>query len=98
MKQVIELLEKNTQVSDYKINLKQKESYELFFVKGKLETTRRTNTCDKEITVYVNHGEYKGDASFIIYPSTSLEEIEARIEEAVGKALLIENQMYELAE
>ena len=67
MTNVINLLKKNAQVSDYKINLTHKESYELFFVKGKLETTRRTNTCDKEITVYVNHGEFKGDSAFIIY-------------------------------
>ncbi len=98
MKQIIELLEKNSQVSDYKINLKQKESYELFFVKGKLETTRRTNTCDKEVTVYVNHEEYKGDSSFIIYPSTSLEEVEELIAQSVEKALLIDNPNYELPE
>ncbi len=96
MTNVIELLKKNTQVSDYKINLTHKESYELFFVKGKLETTRRTNTCDKEITVYVNHGDFKGDSAFIIYPSTTPEEIETLIQQAVEKALLIDNPMYEL--
>ena len=68
MMNIIELLKKNERVDEYKINLNQKESYELFFVKGKLETTRRTNTCDKEVTVYVNHGEFKGDSSFIVYP------------------------------
>ena len=51
MMNIIELLKKNERVDEYKINLNQKESYELFFVKGKLETTRRTNTCDKEVTV-----------------------------------------------
>ena len=61
MMKIVELLKKNKQVDEYKINLNQKESYELFFVKGKLETTRRTNTCDKEVTVYVKHGEFKGD-------------------------------------
>ena len=96
MTNVINLLKQNTQVSDYKINLTHKESYELFFVKGKLETTRRTNTCDKEITVYVNHGEYKGDSAFIIYPSTTTEEIETLIQQAVEKALLIDNPVYEL--
>lgn len=96
MTNVINLLKKNAQVSDYKINLTHKESYELFFVKGKLETTRRTNTCDKEITVYVNHGEYKGDSAFIIYPSTTTEEIETLIQQAVEKALLIDNPVYEL--
>lgn len=93
---VIELLNKNEQVDDYKIFLKKKESYELFFVKGKLETTRRTNTCDKEVTVYVNHGEYKGHSSFIIYPSTTQAEIKELIAQSVEKALLIDNTTYEL--
>lgn len=98
MMKIVELLKKNKQVDEYKINLNQKESYELFFVKGKLETTRRTNTCDKEVTVYVKHGEFKGDSSFLVYPSTTEEELETLIGTAVEKALLIENQTYELPE
>ena len=98
MMNIIEHLKKNTQVEEYKINLNQKESYELFFVKGKLETTRRTNTCDKEVTVYVKHGEFKGDSSFLVYPSTTKEELDTLIDTAVEKALLIENQTYELPE
>jgi len=96
MIKIIEYLKKNTQVDEYKINLNRKESYELFFVKGKLETTRRTNTCDKEVTVYVKHGEFKGDSSFFVYPSTTDEELENLITTAVEKALLIENKAYEL--
>lgn len=98
MMKIIELLKRNQRVDEYKINLKQKESYELFFVKGKLETTRRTNTCDKEVTVYVKHGEFKGDSSFLVYPSTTEEELETLIDTAVEKALLIDNQTYELPE
>lgn len=96
MRKIIELLEKNQQVNDYKVLLLNKESYELFFVKGKLETTRRTDTCDKEVTVYVNHGDFKGDSSFYVYPSTTQEEIEELIAGAVEKAKMIDNQMYEL--
>jgi len=96
MKTVIELLKVNPKVSDYKINTHKKESYELFFVKGKLETVRCTDTCDKEVTVYVDHGEFKGDAQFFVYPSTTPEQLKGLIEEAVDKALLIENQAYTL--
>ncbi len=96
MMKIIDSLKRNKQVDEYKINLNQKESYQLFFVKGKLETTRRTNTCDKEVTVYVKHGEFKGDSSFLVYPSTTEEELETLIDSAVEKALLIENQTYEL--
>ena len=98
MMKIIEYLKKNTQVDEYKINLNRKESFELFFVKGKLETTRRTDTCDKEVTVYVKHGEFKGDSSFFVYPSTTDEELEEMVSTAVEKALLIENKVYELPE
>ncbi len=93
---ITELLQKNPQVSDYKINVHKKESCELFFVKGKLETVRRTDTCDKEVTVYVDHGEYKGDSQFFVYPSTTPEQIEKNICDAVAKALLINNKTYTL--
>lgn len=96
MKTVIELLNANKQVSDYKINIRSKESYELFFVKGALETVRCTDTCDKEITVYVDHGDCKGEAQFFVYPSTTSEQLTKLIGEAVEKALLIQNKKFEL--
>lgn len=96
MKYVMEQLKKDSRISDYRINIHGRESYELFFVKGKLETLRRTDTWDKEVTVYVNHGDYKGEAQFFIYPSTTEAQIDTFIEEAVQKALLIQNKNFEL--
>lgn len=96
MKTVKELLDRHPQVSGYKIQVRSKESYELFFVKGKLETVRRTDTCDKEVTVYVDHDRFKGDAMFFIYPSTTDEQLSALIDEAVANALLVNNENYEL--
>jgi len=96
MKTIIALLQQNKQVSDYKVEVHQKQSYELFFVKGKLETVRRTDTCDREVTVYVNHDEFKGDSQFFVYPSNTEAEIAALIEDAASKAALINNKAYEL--
>jgi len=96
MKQMTDLLNAHPQVSGYKINIRNKESYELFFVKSKLETVRCTDTCDKEVTVYVDHGEFRGDAQFFVYPSTTVEQLAALIDEAVAKSLLINNKHYEL--
>ena len=96
MNTVMQLLRSNPEVSEYKINIHRQESCQLFFVKGKLETVRRTDTCDKEVTVYVRHGEYMGDAKFFIYPSTTREQIEKNIADSVGKAKLICNQNYQL--
>ena len=98
MKTTMELLRANEKVSGFKINIHKKESMELFFVKGKLETVRRTNTCDKEVTVYVDHGEFKGDSQFFVYPSTTTEQLKTLIDGAVEKALLINNKNYALPE
>ena len=85
-------------VTDYKINTHQIKSYELFFVKGKLETVRTSSTCDTKVTVYVSHGEFLGDADFLVYPSTTDEELSQLIEKAAAKAKLIQNKPYALPE
>lgn len=96
MKTIIELLNANQKVSSYKINVHNKESYELFYIKGKLETVRCTDTCDKEVTVYVDHGDFKGDSSFYVYPSTTAEQLAELIEKAANTAMLINNRHYDL--
>ena len=98
MKQMIHALNANPLVSDYKINLSAKESYECFYVKGKLETVRRTDICDKVVTVYVDHDGFKGDSQFFVYPSTTEEELSDLIRKAVQKASLLNNRMYSLPE
>ena len=96
MKTIINLLKQDPRISGYKINRTEKDSYELFFVRGKLETVRSTSTCDREVTVYADHGGFRGDARFFVYPSTTEAELESKISEAAGNALLIDNQPYEL--
>ena len=96
MKTIVALLKENPNVSDYKINLRHKESAEYFYVKGKLETVRHTDTWDKEVTVYVDHGEYKGDSRFRVYPSTTKQQLADKITQAIEKAKLICNKMYTL--
>lgn len=98
MKMIIDALNADSRISGYKMNIHKKESYELFFVKGKLETLRCTDTCDKEVTVYVPHGAFLGDAQFFVYPYTTREEITVLAAEAVDKALLIDNPSYSLPE
>ena len=90
------MLRANAQVTDYKINIHEIKSYEMFFVKGKLETVRRTSTCDTQVTVYVSHGEYLGNADFLVYPSTTEEQLAELISKAADKALLINNKPYTL--
>ena len=96
MKQLESMLRANARVTDYQINTHEIKSYEMFFVKGKLETVRRTKTCDTQVTVYVSHGEFLGDAEFLVYPSTTEEQLAELICKAVDKAMLIDNKPYTL--
>lgn len=96
MNTIIEHLQSHKGDFEYKINQNRTESYELFFVKGALETVRNTDNTDREVTVYVTHGAYKGHASFFVYPSTTGAELDRLIEEAIEKAMLIENPDYRL--
>lgn len=96
MNTIIKHLQSHKEVCDYKINLDRKESYELFFVKGSLETVRNTDNTDKEVTVYVDHSGFRGHASFFVYPSTTVKDLDKLIGEAVEKAKLIENPAYTL--
>ena len=94
----IELLRADARVSDHKINIHRKDSYELFFVKGKLETVRRTSVCDREVTVYVDHEEFRGESQFPVYAYTTEDDLRRLIDEAAAKALLINNKHYTLPE
>ena len=95
-KAVIRLLENNPRVSGYKLNTCSKESFELFYVKGRLETVRCTDTCDRSVTVYVDHDGFRGDSQFYVYPSTTEAEIQTLLDGAIRNALLIENPSYTL--
>ena len=94
----INFLRDDSRVSDYKVNIHQKNSYELFFVKGKLETVRRTKIQDTQFTVYVDHDGFRGESQFLIYPYTTEEDLQELIDEAVAKALLINNKHFTLPE
>ena len=48
MNTIVKHLQSHKGVCAYKVNFRRKESYELFFVKGNLETVRNTDNTDKE--------------------------------------------------
>lgn len=96
MKHLISLLDAHKDISDFKISTTITNSKQLFFVKGKLETVRSTCNTDREVTVYVRHGEYLGDSQFFVYASTSDREMAALVDDAAQKAMLICNKAYTL--
>ena len=96
MNTIMNHLKSHKGVCGWKLHVTRKESYELFFVKGQLETVRNTDNTDKEVTVYVDHGDFRGHAQFFVYPSTTAQELERLTDDAVEQAKLIDNPHYGL--
>ncbi len=90
------LLDENASVDDYRITEKRTGSHELFFVRGKLETVRTTDTLDTEVAVYVDHDGKRGDSSFSVFRGMSEEDAKEKISSAVSRAKLVFNEPYEL--
>ncbi len=95
---IYRLLGENKDISAWKVSREATESYELFFVHSKLETVRVTDTEDVNVTVYVDHGELRGNASFRLFASTTEAEAIAKIAASAEKAALIGNEFYKLPE
>ena len=95
---LLDLIKQNKEVTYYKINKVVKESFQLFFVHDDLETIRNSKTEDLKATIYVLHDNYLGDSTFTIYASNDDKEIEDKINQAVEKAKLINNEVYTLPE
>ena len=96
MNTIMKHLQANDAVCDWKINVTRRESYQLFFVKGSLETVRNTDNTDKEVTVYVDHNGFRGNAQFFVYPSTTEGELDKLIADAAAQAKLIDNAPYSI--
>ena len=95
---IVTLLKADPRVSDYRINTMSRISYELFFVHRDLETVRSTETTETRVTVFSAHNGKLGDATFQVYSSYTDETIRSKIEEALAKAELVDNEPYALPE
>lgn len=88
------ILKEYSELFGYKITEFTRESCELFFVHNKLETTRKTDTTDITVTVYVEHDGCLGDSKFGLHPQSTEKEIRDKTEKAINRAKLIFNQKY----
>lgn len=93
---VIKLL-KQKNLDGFKLNSNTKESFELFFVQGKLETIRKTKTLEQKVTVYAKHNEFLGQSTFSVLASDDSRKILDKIDLAYQNAMFVSNQPYELA-
>lgn len=95
---IIALLKENPNVSDYRLLVTKRESYEMFFVHKSLETVRSTDTTTLKVTVFVEKDGKLGDATFSVYASYTDDDIRREIASACQKASLAGNEPYALPE
>ncbi len=92
------LLQKRTDITAWRVTERCRSSYEAFFIRRDLETVRTTNTCDVNVTIYLDHGEFTGDATFAVFASTTEQEFERKVDAAIVRAGMIDNRHYTLPE
>lgn len=96
MEKLLKALKANSNIADYRIQIQEKRSTELFYVLKKVETQRATHTFSYNVTVYVDEGEARGQSSFTYYPHMSDETLKTLIEENVFAAKFTLNQHFDL--
>ena len=96
MIQVAKLLRARTDITAWRVTERRRTSYEAFFIRRDLETVRTTDTCDTTVTVYLDHGDFTGDATFTVYASTDEAAFERKLSAAIERAGMIDNQRYTL--
>lgn len=99
---IVNLLNNNKKISAWTITESQSKSSELFFVKEKLDMNRATNIHEFTLRIFVDFEEggekYKGDATMLVSPTDTQEEITSKIEQGVFSAGFVKNKWYDLPE
>ncbi|MBR4801049.1 MAG: hypothetical protein IK048_05220 [Clostridia bacterium] len=95
----VEKIVKANAKDGYKIVDKASVSHELFFVGGKTETVRATETEETKVTVYVNNEDGTlGDSTFPVYASMDENALKVALNKALSRAKLVHNKPYALVE
>jgi len=98
MKNLERILKGYPEINDYVIHSRSTKSAEWFFIKDKLDQSRRKEVTYSSVKIFVDdvQGKTRGNAEVLIYPTHTNEEIQHLIHEAVLSAKLIKNQIYSL--
>jgi len=91
-----DILSKQQGADDFAVCATDTSSYELFFVRGKLETVRKSVHSSAQASLYVDHDGKRGSASFGLDESADAEEIKRKAAEAVARAKMIFDEPYTL--
>lgn len=100
LKDIIDVLKSNSEISEYIVVQKSFKSKELFFIKDKLDMNRGVSTSEYELTIYkdfsIDNEQYRGSASLLLDDEDSKIDIERKINKALFSAQFVKNNWYEL--
>ncbi len=99
IKQIVNALKSNPNVSGWLVNENTTVSSQVYYVMQKQETTRRVETCEYQVTVYHRHGEqkeYLGSSAFAVNRKSTRTELAKKVEEAVFAASFVKNKAFDL--
>ncbi|PIE98778.1 MAG: modulator protein [Treponema sp.] len=98
---IISLIQKEKNISGYRLITSKTKSAEMFFIKEKLDMNRAKDVLHASLTVYrdfeENGKKYRGSSTVKISPTMSETEISEKIADAVFAAQFVKNEWYPLA-
>ena len=96
--ELLELLKNNEKIYAWNFKVDSINSYQLYFIKQKLDMNREVKVDEYNVTIFtlenVNGKEMIGSSSFNIYPSMSMDEVKAKLEEQISFCKYSVNKPY----
>ncbi|MGB7594936.1 MAG: metallopeptidase TldD-related protein [Erysipelotrichaceae bacterium] len=95
---LLQCLRNHPRIDEFSVQFRTTDSAEWFYIRHKLDQSRRKSVKYGNVKVFVDHDGKRGNGEFTAYPSHTKEDLEKLIEEAVLAAQLIANPPYKLPE
>lgn len=96
--EIIACIKDNKNISDYEINISNKQSRELFYVLKHLEINRAVNVETISVHIYVSDNKTVGSSIVTITAADDRQSLSKKLTKAVVKAKAAKNPYYPLAE
>lgn len=93
---LLQCLRNHPGIDEFSVQFRTTDSAEWFYIRHKLDQTRRKAVKYGYVKVFVDHDGKRGHGEFTAYPSHTQADLEALIENAVQAAQLIANLPYKL--
>ena len=94
--QIITCLNNIKEITDWKVIINHTKTTECFYILNNLETTRKTDTTEYEVTVYRKHENYMGQATIKIPHKMTDEALSEFLKDAVYSTNLVKNEPFEI--